>query len=136
MLPVIYSMGLSLDGFIGSGWRHRLRARLTQSGCASTSSRPATSPHTCADAAYTRRCWCGEPAEQTMSGEAELEFARIWRPIPKVVFSRTLNSVAGNARLATDDIATEVARLRDQPGEGVVSIGGAGLVNLFEVQWE
>jgi dihydrofolate reductase len=28
---------------------------------------------------------------------------------------------------ATDDIATEVGRLRDQPGEGVVSIGGAGL---------
>jgi hypothetical protein len=25
-----------------------------------------------------------ETAEQTMSGEAELEFARIWRPIPKV----------------------------------------------------
>jgi dihydrofolate reductase len=65
-----------------------------------------------------------ETAEQTMAGEAELEFARIWRPIPKVVFSRTLNSVAGNARLATDDIATEVGRLRDQPGEGAASIGG------------
>jgi dihydrofolate reductase len=33
----------------------------------------------------------------------------------------------GNARLATDDIATEVGRLRDQPREGVVSIGGAVL---------
>ena len=44
-----------------------------------------------------------------------------------MVFSRTLKSVAGNARLATDDIATEVGRLRDQPGDGVVSIGGAGL---------
>ena len=28
-----------------------------------------------------------ETVEQTMSGEAEREFARIWRPIPKVVFS-------------------------------------------------
>jgi dihydrofolate reductase len=56
-----------------------------------------------------------------------LEFARIWRPIPKVVFSGTLTSVVGNARLATDGIATEVGRLRDQPGAGVVSIGGAGL---------
>jgi hypothetical protein len=27
---------------------------------------------------------------------------------PKVLFSRTLNSVAGNARLAADDITTEV----------------------------
>ena len=35
--------------------------------------------------------------------------------------------MAGTARLATDDIATEVSRLRDRPGEGVVSIGGAGL---------
>ena len=68
-----------------------------------------------------------ETAEQTMSGDAELEFARIWRPIPKVVFSRTLNSVAANARLAIDDIGTEVGRLRDQPCEGVVAIGEAGL---------
>ena len=44
-----------------------------------------------------------------------------------MVFSRTLDSVAGNARLATGNIAAEVARLRDQPSEGVVSIGGAGL---------
>ena len=35
--------------------------------------------------------------------------------------------MAGTARLVTDDIATEVGRLRDQPGEGVVSIGGAHL---------
>ena len=68
-----------------------------------------------------------ETAEQTMSDKADLEFARIWRPIPKVVFSRTLDSVSGNARLATDDIATEVDRLRDQPGDGTVRIGGAGL---------
>jgi hypothetical protein len=51
-----------------------------------------------------------------MFSEAELEFDRIWRPTPKVVFSRTLNSVAGQRALATDDIATEVSRLRDRPG--------------------
>ncbi|WUC03919.1 dihydrofolate reductase family protein [Nocardia sp. NBC_00565] len=48
------------------------------------------------------------------------------------MFSRTLNSVAGNARLATDDLATEVGRLRRQPGEGVVSLGGAGLAAIAE----
>ena len=38
------------------------------------------------------------------------------------------SAVTGSAnRLATDDIGTEVGRLRDQPGEGVVAIGGAGL---------
>ena len=68
-----------------------------------------------------------ETAETTMSGAAELEFARIWKAIPKVVFSTTLQQVEGNARLASDDVAGEVAKLREAPGEGVVSVGGAGL---------
>jgi dihydrofolate reductase len=68
-----------------------------------------------------------EDAETAPSGADELEFARIWKAIPKVVFSTTLEQVEGNARLASDDVAGEVARLRDQPGEGVVSVGGAGL---------
>src|SRR5258708_35939406 len=58
-------------------------------------------------------------------GPVELEFARIWKAIPKVVFSTTLTGVAGNARLASDGLAAEVAKLKDQPGEGVVSVGGA-----------
>jgi dihydrofolate reductase len=68
-----------------------------------------------------------EDAETTMSGAAELEFARIWNPIPKVVFSATLSEVRGNARLASDDVADEVAKLREAPGDGVISVGGAGL---------
>ena len=68
-----------------------------------------------------------ETAEATMSGPAELEFARIWKPIPKVVFSTTLEQVEGNARLASDDVAGEVRKLVQAPGEGVVSVGGAGL---------
>jgi len=68
-----------------------------------------------------------ETAEATRSGPGELEFARIWNAIPKVVFSTTLGQVRGNARLASDDVAAEAARLKDQPGEGVVSVGGAGL---------
>ena len=68
-----------------------------------------------------------ETAETTRSGALELEFARIWKAIPKVVFSATLEQVDGNARLSRDDVAAEVARLREQPGEDVVSVGGAGL---------
>ena len=49
-----------------------------------------------------------EDAETTMSGALELEFARIWKPIPKVVFSTTLEQVQGNARLASGDVAGEV----------------------------
>jgi dihydrofolate reductase len=42
------------------------------------------------------------------------------------VFSTTLEKVEGNARLARGDVADEVARLREQPGQDVVSVGGAG----------
>ena len=36
-------------------------------------------------------------------------FADVWCAIPKVVFSRTLDSVRGNARLAEGSVAEEVA---------------------------
>ena len=51
------------------------------------------------------------------------EFYGIWQALPKVVFSRTLTTVEGNARLATGTIEEEVARL----GDGDVAVGGAGL---------
>ena len=68
-----------------------------------------------------------ETAEQTRTDARELEFARIWKAIPKVVFSTTLTKVEGNARLARRDVADEVAEQKAQPGDGLVSVGGAGL---------
>jgi dihydrofolate reductase len=68
-----------------------------------------------------------ETAEQTRTEPLELEFARIWKAIPKVVFSASLTAVAGNARLARRDVADEAAELKNQPGAGIVSVGGAGL---------
>jgi len=68
-----------------------------------------------------------ETAGQTSTDPRELEFARIWKAIPKVVFSTTLTAVQGNARLARADVADEVAELKNQPGAGLVSVGGAGL---------
>src|SRR4051812_41746356 len=53
-------------------------------------------------------------------------FADIWCALPKVVFSRTLDSVQGNARLAQGSVADEVAAALDATGKDV-SIGGAGL---------
>jgi dihydrofolate reductase len=57
----------------------------------------------------------------------ELEWAALWNPLPKVVFSRTLSGVQGSARLASGGLAEEIARLRAEPGEGDIAIGGAGL---------
>ena len=68
-----------------------------------------------------------ETAEQTRTEPRELEFGRIWTAIPKVVFSTRLTTVQGNARLARGDVAEEVAELKSRPGVGIVSVGGAGL---------
>ena len=53
--------------------------------------------------------------------------AAIWKPLPKVVFSTTLSAVQGNARLASGGLAEEIERLRAEPGEGDIAIGGATL---------
>src|SRR5213080_5421096 len=53
-------------------------------------------------------------------------FADVWSALPKVVFSRTLESVQGNARLAEAPLAEEVAAALAATDKDV-SIGGAGL---------
>jgi dihydrofolate reductase len=58
--------------------------------------------------------------------ELDAEFADIWCAIPKIVFSRTLDSVEGNARLAEASVATELAAVLHAT-DGDVGIGGAGL---------
>jgi dihydrofolate reductase len=69
-----------------------------------------------------------ETAEQEATlDEAEVEWAALWNPLPKVVFSTTLSAVRGAARLASGGLAEEVERLRAEPGEGDIAIGGASL---------
>jgi dihydrofolate reductase len=68
-----------------------------------------------------------ENADQASLDDAELEWAALWKPLPKVVFSTTLSEVQGNARLASGGLATEIERLRAEPGEGEIAIGGATL---------
>ena len=69
-----------------------------------------------------------ETADQDPSlDDAKREWIDLWNPLPKVVFSNTLSSVEGNARLASDGLAEEIERLRAEPGEGNIAIGGATL---------
>ena len=58
--------------------------------------------------------------------EPGAEFADIWCAIPKVVFSRTLDRVEGNARLARASLTEEAAAALDATDKDV-AIGGAGL---------
>jgi dihydrofolate reductase len=69
-----------------------------------------------------------ETADQDSSlNDSELEWAALWKPLPKVVFSTTLSAVQGNARLASRGLAEEIERLRGEPAEGDIAIGGATL---------
>jgi dihydrofolate reductase len=59
--------------------------------------------------------------------EISRDFAQIWQALPKVVFSRTLDSVEGkNTTLARNDLPTELASLQESVG-GDVAVGGAEL---------
>jgi dihydrofolate reductase len=124
---LIYSMTVSLDGLIAGprgeiDWSapdeelHRFHQRRV---------------------AELGACLCGRRLYQTMSvwdTDEEIralpdyvrEFAPIWRSLPKIVFSRTLQEVGPNARLVREGLAEEVLRLKEEPGRDL-EVGGAGL---------
>jgi dihydrofolate reductase len=72
----------------------------------------------------TMLVWETDPTLRTTAAGAA--FAEAWGGLPKVVFSRTLNDVRGNARLARASVEDEVAAVLDSTAHDV-SIGGAGL---------
>ena len=57
---------------------------------------------------------------------AQLEFARIWKRLPKLVFSKSLETVEGNARLSRADPVETVRALKEEDG-GPIAVGGAEL---------
>jgi dihydrofolate reductase len=63
-------------------------------------------------------------------GPTQRAFAEIWRGLPKVVYSTTLDSVEGNSRLAREVDPGEVAELKRQPGKDL-EVGGATLAATF-----
>jgi dihydrofolate reductase len=129
MRNVIYSMGVSLDGFIAGphgeiDWSapdeelHRFHNQQTRE----------LGAHLCGRRLYEVMVYWETADENPSAAEHELEFARIWKELPKVVFSKTLERVEGNARLVTDGVAEEVAKLKAQPGKDL-AVGGAGLAS-------
>jgi dihydrofolate reductase len=131
MRKVIYSMGVSLDGFIAGpngeiDWSapdeelHRFHNEQTRE----------LGAHFCGRGLYEVMLYWETAEENPSAPEHVLEFAHIWKQLPKIVFSETLEKVEGNATLATDGIAEEVARLKQQPGKDL-AVGGAGLASAF-----
>ena len=73
-------------------------------------------------ALYGRKLWEGMNShwptadQQPGATPAQIEFARRWRDMPKVVFSSRISDVDGNARLVTGDAVTEITRLKTGDG--------------------
>jgi dihydrofolate reductase len=131
MRQVIYSLTVSLDGFIaGPGgeidWSapdeelHRFHNEQTRE----------LGAHLCGRRLYEVMTYWETADQNPSAAEHELEFARIWQSLPKIVFSNTLETLEGNARLARDGVAEEVAKLKQQPGKDL-GVGGAGLASSF-----
>jgi dihydrofolate reductase len=59
-----------------------------------------------------------------------VEFARIWKDMPKIVFSTTLEEVEWNSSLMRAVTAEEIKKLKAQPGKDM-DIGGPGLASAF-----
>jgi dihydrofolate reductase len=128
MRKLIYSMSVSLDGFIAGphgaiDWSvpdeelFRFHTQQVQE----------IGVHLCGRRLYeTMLYW--ETAEESPLAAEQVEFAQTWKALPKVVFSTTLQSVVGNTRLARDGVGEEVSRLKEQPGKDI-AVGGAGLAH-------
>src|SRR6478672_13226264 len=131
MRRLIYSMGVSLDGFIAGpdgdfGWSapgeelHRFHnQQMREIGA-----------HLCGRRLYEVMVYWETAEENPSISDYELEFARIWKDTPKIVFSKTLEKVEGKARLVRDGVAEEVAKLKEQPGKDL-AVGGAGLASTL-----
>jgi dihydrofolate reductase len=128
MHSVTYSMGVSLDGYIVGPDREIIAPPPDEEVFRSHIDEiRGVGVHLMGRRLYeTMLYW--ETADQDPSlDDAEREWAALWKPLPKVVFSTTLSAVEGTARLASGGLANEIERLRAEPGEGEIAIGGATL---------
>jgi dihydrofolate reductase len=58
------------------------------------------------------------------------EFARIWRDMPKVVYSRTLERADWNTTVVREVVPEEIRRMQAEPGGDMV-VGGPDLAATF-----
>jgi len=131
MRKVIYSMGVSVDGFVAGpdgeiDWAapdeelHQFYNEQTRE----------LGAHLLGRKLYEVMLTWETGDDDQWSTESEREFADIWRKLPKLVFSNTLETVEGNATLVQSDAVEETARLKEQTGNDV-GVGGAGLASAL-----
>jgi dihydrofolate reductase len=75
------------------------------------------------------RSWPTADTDPSSTGPM-IEFARIWRDMPKIVFSKTLQRADWNTTVVRDLVPEEIQKLKAQPG-GDLALGGADLAAAF-----
>jgi dihydrofolate reductase len=128
MRSVIYSMGVSLDGYIvGPDGAITAPAPDEELWRVVMDEIRGVGVHLMGRRLYeTMLYWETADADGSLDDD-EIEWTALWKPLPKVVFSTTLSTVQGNARLAAGGLGEEIERLRAEPGDGDIAIGGATL---------
>lgn len=73
-----------------------------------------------------------DAAEDASKPAYEVEFGRIWTSKPKVVFSTTLKEARWNTRIVDDGLSEEVARLKRETSNYLLSFGGADFASTLQ----
>lgn len=128
MRNLVYAMTVSLDGYInrpdGSiDWSpptdelFRFHTERVQN----------TDVQLCGRHLYDAMLYWEKIDESALNAD-HLKFAKIWKSLPKLVFSNTLDNVVGNSRLMRNGLAEEISKLKENPGKDI-AVGGANLAH-------
>ena len=139
---IIFAMNVSLDGFItDSAGEIAFPAPGPDLFAHFTDFMRDTALALCGRRLYEAMSYWDSPDDVIGPDPAGLEFARLWRETPKVVFSTTLKEVGPNARLVEGDAPAIVRPIKDQT-EGTIFVEGpnlagqlakAGLIDEFRL---
>ncbi|MFG3255371.1 dihydrofolate reductase family protein [Streptomyces sp. NPDC048172] len=128
MRKLVLKMNVSLDGFVGtdSGSVDWIFPSLSDDAAAWLAG---TTLWQAGTHIMGRTAYLGMAAHWPTSTEV---FAAPMNEIPKVVFSRTLQEADwAGTRIADGDLATEIARLKEEPGKDILAHGGASFARAL-----
>ena len=132
MRKIVVQMSVSLDGFF-EGPDHDLSWQLVDDELHMHFNQQLATMSAFLDGRVTHELmaefWPTADADPE-STEPMKEFARIWRDMPKLVFSRTLERADWNATIVREVDPDGIRALKEQPG-GDMALGGADLAESF-----
>jgi dihydrofolate reductase len=132
MRKIILMMSVSLDGFM-EGPDRQLDWHLVDDELHSHFNEQLSAMGAFLDGRVTYELmagyWPTADTDPSITGPVA-EFARIWRDMPKIVYSTTLERADWNTTIIRDVVAEQVMELKAQPGGDLV-LGGADVAATF-----